>query len=112
MSHTMLQNAAGNFVEPNAASFQAAAATADWANAKDFNLVITNAPGADAWPLTATNFILMYKQPKDAKRSADALAFFKWAMENGQAQAQALDYVPLPPELVKQVEAYWASEFK
>jgi phosphate transport system substrate-binding protein len=112
MSHTMLQNAAGNFVEPNAASFQAAAATADWANAKDFNLVITNAPGAEAWPLTATNFILMYKQPKDAKRSAEALAFFKWAMENGQAQAQALDYVPLPPELVKQVEAYWASEFK
>ena len=79
MSHTTLQNAAGNFVEPNAASFQAAAATADWTNAKDFNLVITNAPGAEAWPLTATNFILMYKQPKDAKRSADALAFFKWA---------------------------------
>jgi phosphate transport system substrate-binding protein len=112
MSHTTLQNAAGNFVEPNAASFQAAAATADWANAKDFNLVITNAPGAEAWPLTATNFILMYKQPKNAKRSADALAFFKWAMEHGQTQAQALDYVPLPPELVKQVEAYWASEFK
>ena len=112
MSHTMLQNAAGNFVEPNAASFQAAAATADWANAKDFNLVITNAPGAEAWPLTATNFILMHKQPKNAERSAEALAFFKWAMENGQAQAQALDYVPLPPELVQQVEAYWAAEFK
>ena len=39
---------------------------ADWKNAKDFNLVITNAPGDDAWPITATNFILMYKQPKDA----------------------------------------------
>ena len=38
---------------------------------------ITNAPGADAWPLTATNFILMYKQPKDAKRSKAALDFFK-----------------------------------
>ena len=112
MAYASLQNAAGNFVEPNAASFQAAAATADWTNAKDFNLVITNAPGADAWPLTATNFILMYKQPKDAKRSAETLAFFKWALENGQAQAQALDYVPLPPELVKQVEAYWAAEFK
>ena len=54
----------------------------------------------------------MYKQPKDAKRSAEALAFFKWALENGQAQAQALDYVPLPPALVQQVQAYWASEFK
>lgn len=112
MAYTAMQNAAGNFVQPNAASFQVAAASADWASAKDFNLVITNAPGAEAWPLTATNFILMYKQPKDAERTAAARDFFKWALENGQAQAQSLDYVPLPPELVKQVEAYWAAEFK
>jgi len=112
MTYISLQNASGNWVQPSAESFQAAAATADWANAKDFNLVITNASGADAWPITATNFILMYKQPKDAQRSKDAMAFFKWAFENGQPQAQALDYVPLPAELVKQVEAYWAAEFK
>ncbi|QSX76273.1 phosphate ABC transporter substrate-binding protein PstS [Lysobacter arenosi] len=112
MTYTSLQNAAGNWVQPSAESFQAAAEGADWANAKDFNLVITNASGAQASPITATNFILMYKQPKDAKRSADTLAFFKWAFENGQAQAQSLDYVPLPPALVQQVEAYWAAEFK
>ena len=112
MPYASLQNAAGNYVQPNAETFAAAAASADWANAKDFYLVITNAPGANAWPITATNFMLMYKQPKDAKRSADTLAFFKWAFENGQAQASELHYVPLPPELVKQIEAYWASEFK
>jgi phosphate transport system substrate-binding protein len=112
MAHVQLQNAAGNWVQPSTESFQAAAATADWANARDFSLVITNAPGADAWPITATNFILMYKQPRDAKRSADTLAFFKWALENGQSQAQALDYVPLPPALVQQVENYWSAEFK
>ncbi len=112
MTYASLRNAAGNWVQPSAATFQAAAAGADWKNAKDFNLVITNATGADAWPITATNFILMYKQPKDAKRAADTRAFFKWAFENGQSQAQALDYVPLPAELVQQVEAYWAAEFK
>ncbi|WP_394540771.1 phosphate ABC transporter substrate-binding protein PstS [Lysobacter enzymogenes] len=112
MAHTQLQNAAGQFVQPSAESFQAAASTADWASAKDFNLVITNAGGEKSWPITATNFILMYKTPKDAKRSADTRAFFKWAFENGQSQAQALDYVPLPPELVKQIEAYWGSQFK
>ncbi|ALN58660.1 phosphate ABC transporter, phosphate-binding protein PstS [Lysobacter enzymogenes] len=112
MAHTQLQNAAGQFVQPSAESFQAAASTADWASAKDFNLVITNAGGEKSWPITATNFILMYKTPKDAKRSADTRAFFKWAFENGQSQAQALDYVPLPPELVKQIEAYWGAEFK
>ncbi len=112
MTYASLQNAAGNWVQPGPASFQGAASTADWAKARDFNLVITNAPGADAWPITATNFILMYKHPKNAKRSQEAIDFFKWALEHGQAQAQALDYVPLPPALVQQVESYWSAEFK
>ena len=51
----------------------AAAASADWTSAPDFNLVITNAPGADAWPITATNFILVYKQPKDAAKQQATL---------------------------------------
>jgi phosphate transport system substrate-binding protein len=112
MPYVSLQNAAGNFVQPNEESFAAAAATADWASASDFNLVITNAPGADAWPITATNFMLMHKQPKDPARSKAALEFFRWAFENGTAQASELHYVPLPAELVTQIEAYWAGEFK
>ena len=112
MSYASMQNADGQWVQPNAESFQAAAASADWTNAKDFSLIITNAPGAGAWPVAATNFILMYKQPKNAKRSQDTLAFFKWALENGQAQADELHYVPLPKPLVDQVEAYWAAEIK
>lgn len=112
MAHTAMQNAAGTFVQPSRESFATAAASADWANAKDFNLVITNAPGADAWPITATNFILMHKQPKNAESAKAAKDFFAWAYAEGRAQAEALDYVPLPPELVTQVEAYWESEFK
>ncbi|MDR6694671.1 phosphate ABC transporter substrate-binding protein PstS [Stenotrophomonas sp. 1337] len=112
MPYTSLQNAAGTWVQPNAETFAAAAASADWASAKDFNLVITNAPGEQAWPITATNFMLMQKRPKDAKRNQDALAFFKWAFESGQTQANELHYVPLPAELVKQIEAYWATELK
>jgi phosphate transport system substrate-binding protein len=112
MPYASLQNAAGKFVQPDATSFAAAARTADWASARDFNLVITNAPGEHAWPITATNFMLMPKQPKDPARSAATLAFFEWALENGQAQAAELHYVPLPRELVDQVKSYWESEFK
>src|SRR5690606_15927725 len=101
-----------SWVQPDAASFQAAAATADWASARDFSLVITNAPGADAWPIAAANFMLMYRQPRDPQRAAETLAFFKWALEKGQPQAQALDYVPLPARLGAQIEAYWAAELQ
>ena len=66
MSYAAVQNAAGQFVQPSLESFQAAAASADWAHAKDFELIITNAPGENSWPITATNFILVYKQPKNS----------------------------------------------
>ena len=94
------------------ASFAAAAESADWTSARDFSLVITNAPGAQAWPITATNFILMRKQPRDAAAAKAAQDFFRWAWKDGTGQAKSLDYVPLPADLVQQVEAYWAEQLK
>ena len=112
MAYSRLKNAAGNYVNPSDETFSAAAASADWSKAKDFYLVMTNAPGENSWPITATNFILMYKQPKNAASAANAKEFFRWAYANGDAQAKKLDYVPLPDALVKQIEAYWAANMK
>jgi phosphate transport system substrate-binding protein len=112
MSFASLQNSAGNFVTPSAGTFSNAAETADWAKATDFNLVMTNAPGANAYPLTATTFILMPKSPKDAAQSKAALDFFRFALDSGQDQAKTLDYVPLPSPLVKQIEDYIARTIK
>ena len=112
MSFASLQNSAGNFVTPGTETFSNAAETADWTKASDFNLVMTNAPGANAYPLTATTFILMPKSPKDAAKSKAALDFFRFALDSGQNQAKALDYVPLPAPLVKQIEDYIARTIK
>ena len=108
MAYARLKNAAGNYVLPSDETFSAAAASADWAEARDFYLVMTNAPGENSWPITATNFILMYKQPKDAASARQAREFFQWVYANGDAQAKALDYVPLPDALVQQIEGYWS----
>lgn len=112
MAHASMQNAAGNFVQPNADTFAAAAASADWKNAADFNLVMTNAPGDQSWPITATNFILMYKQPKKPVNAKAAKEFFTWVYANGDAKAATLHYVPLPDDVVQLVSAYWTSQFK
>jgi phosphate transport system substrate-binding protein len=112
MAYAAVQNSAGQFVQPSLASFQAAAASADWKNAKDFFLVITNAPGENSWPITASVFVLVYKQPKNAAGTKATLDFFKWAYENGGKQAEELDYVPLPKALTEQIEAYWQAEIK
>ncbi|MHB1592189.1 MAG: phosphate ABC transporter substrate-binding protein PstS, partial [Sulfuricella sp.] len=111
MTFTKVKNKSGHFVDPSLETFQAAAAGAEW-KAQDFYEVITDAAGKDSWPIAASTFVLMYKQPKDAARSAEALKFFKWALEEGQNEAKSLDYVALPTKLVKQIEVYWAKEMK
>jgi phosphate transport system substrate-binding protein len=111
LTYGLVQNQAGKFVKPDAASFQAAADSAKWGDAKDFYLIMTDAPGENAYPVAATVFIIMYKKPKDIARTNTAIDFFKWALEKGQKQANDLDYVPLPDSLVKQIEAYWKAQF-
>jgi len=112
LTYTQMQNHAGKWIKPDKAAFSAAAATADWKSAKDFNLIMTDAPGEGAWPITATTWAIMYKTPKDAAHSKTAFEFFQWSFEHGQKEADSLDYVALPETLVRQIEAYWKSDFK
>ena len=100
-------NKDGAAVEPTAAAFQAAAAKADWAHAKDFYVVLTDQPGHDSWPIAGATFILVYKKPSDTAAAREALKFFKWAYENGSQAAESLDYVPLPASTIQEIEKSW-----
>ena len=112
MTTVSMINKDGKTVAPDAASFQAAAAYADWEKADSFYVILTNQPGAASWPIAGATFILMYKQPADPAAAAEALKFFTWAYANGDKMAEALDYVPMPKTVVAQIEKMWASEIK
>jgi phosphate transport system substrate-binding protein len=111
LAYGLVQNKAGQFIQPGAESFAAAAAAANWGSTKDFYLILTDAPGEKAYPIAATAFMLMYKQAKNPERATVAVDFFKWALERGQTDAGSLNYVPLPADLVQQIETYWKAEF-
>ena len=111
LAYGLVQNRAGNFVPPEMSSFQAAIADLDWAKAREFYISLTDASSADAYPIMAASFVLIRKYAKDSEHSRDILTFFRWALENGQDLAASLDYLPLPPPLVRQVEGYWNAEF-
>ncbi|BEV45407.1 phosphate ABC transporter substrate-binding protein PstS [Afipia carboxidovorans] len=112
LTHVALINKAGKTVQPTIASFQAAAANADWAHAPGYYVILTDQPGETSWPITAATFILMYKEPADKAASAEAIKFFKWAFEKGGKMAEELDYIPMPDSVVKQIEKTWTSEIK
>ncbi|MBV9572286.1 MAG: phosphate ABC transporter substrate-binding protein PstS [Alphaproteobacteria bacterium] len=109
LSYVKMKNKAGQTVSPTVESFRAAAQNANWDDAakQNFYVMLVDQPGAASWPITATTYIIMYKQPADAATSASALKFFKWAYEQGDQMALSLDYVPLPDNAVKAIEASW-----
>ena len=112
LNYAAVRNRAGNFIVPSVESIKTAAASADWNSVKDFSLVITDAPGDQAYPISATNFIMMQKKPKNPARNAEVLKFFDWVYANGDKSAEALGYVALPTELTTQIKAYWATDLK
>ncbi len=105
-------NKAGKTVQPTVAAFQAAASNADWAKAPGYYVILTDQPGDASWPITASTFILMHKEPTDKAAAAEAIKFFKWAFEKGGKMAEELDYIPMPDNVVKLIEKTWSADIK
>jgi phosphate transport system substrate-binding protein len=95
-----VKNQAGNFVKPSLESVTQAAAGAAQQMPEDFRVSITNAPGADAYPISGMTWLLVYEKQKDAEKGKKLVQFLDWMMRDGQKLAPALDYAPLPTAVV------------
>ena len=107
MDYVSLRNQGGVFVEPQEATFQAAAAGADWS--KSFYQVLTDEPGRDAWPITGATFVLVHKVQDKPAQGAATLKFFDWAYANGDKAASELDYIVLPDAVKAMIRKEWAT---
>jgi phosphate transport system substrate-binding protein len=103
--YATLQNKAGNWVEASLAGVTAAAASSATTMAPDFRVSITDAPGADAYPISSFTWLLVY-QKQDNKEVGDQIKkFLGWAVTEGQKYAPELKYAPLPAEVVQKETA-------
>jgi phosphate transport system substrate-binding protein len=112
LTYAAMINKAGKIVQPTVESFQAAASNADWAKAPGYYVILTDQPGEKSWPVTASTFILMHREPVDKAASAEAVKFFKWALAKGGKMAEELDYIPMPDSVVKLIEKTWSADIK
>lgn len=113
IAHAQVKNRDGHFVQPDDETFKAAAAGADWAKTPGMAVVLTDQPGKASWPITGASFILMHKVQADPAKAKEVLKFFDWAFKNGGEMASELDYVAMPPPVVKQVnEVVWKGQLK
>ena len=100
-----IKNAAGSFVEPSIDAVAAAAAASAANMPDDLRISITNAPGAQAYPISSYTYILVYKNQKDAAKGKALLDFLWWGIHDGEGFAKELQYAPLPADIVKKAEA-------
>lgn len=103
-----VKNQAGDFVKPSLQSVTAAAAGYAREMPADFRVVITNAPGADAYPISGMTWLLVYEKQKDPAKGKKLVEFLKWMMHDGQKFAPELDYAPLPNPVVEKEMAQLA----
>ena len=113
MIYTKMINSAGKTLEPTTEAFEAGGANAKFSAANDFYTVPTDAPGEKSWPITAVTWVIM-RTDYPADRNEGVLKFFDWSLKSdeGHKLAKSLDYVPLPPNVVSQIEASWTQWFK
>jgi phosphate transport system substrate-binding protein len=112
LTHVNMINRAGKPVAPTSENFQAAAANANWKSEPGYGVILANQPGEKSWPMTAATWILIYKTPKDANATREALKFFAWAYRSGGKMAEDLHYVPMPKNVVNDIQSMWAKDIK
>ncbi len=100
LPYASVKNSAGQFVVPNVAGVTAAAEGAMVAVQKDITAPIANAAGAKAYPISGFTYIMVYKTSPNPAKGEAVKAFLKWAMTDGQSDAAAQDYAPLPKSIL------------
>jgi len=94
LSYMNMKNAAGNYVVPSSASILAAADQYPGVTATNFS--ITNAPGANSYPITGYSWALVRALHSHVSKGKALIELFEWLTTAGQSYAGQLNYVPLP----------------
>jgi len=104
MSFGSVRNAAFKYVKASTAGVTAAAAASKNMPA-DFRVSITNAPGADSYPISSFTWLLIPVQSADPAKGKVLHDFVLWMLDHGESEASALTYAPLPTEVAAKVRA-------
>ncbi len=106
LPYAQVKNATGNFIVPSLETVTAAAAGAKLDKDTDFRVSITNAPGAQAYPISSFTWLLVKKDNKDPTKAKLIRDFLAWMITpEAQAMAADLHYAPLPGPVVSLVQA-------
>lgn len=103
LAMAQMKNKSGNFVAPTLEATTAAAMGVTIPD--DMEILLTDSSNPQAYPIVGFTWILAYTNQQDAAKGKTLAHYLWWAIHEGQAFTQALNYAPLSPEVVKAAEA-------
>lgn len=103
MPFGLVRNAEFKYVKASVAGVTAAAAGAAKNMPADYRVSITNAPGADAYPISSFTWLLVPQHWNDQAKGKAMVGFLYWMLDHGEAEAAGLDYAPLPAAVASKV---------
>ncbi|HEU4680954.1 MAG TPA: phosphate ABC transporter substrate-binding protein PstS, partial [Gemmatimonadales bacterium] len=105
LPYGQVKNAAGNYSTPSLESVTAAAAGMKLPKDTDFRVSITNAPGAEAYPISSFTWLLVKKDNRDTAKAKLIRDFLAWMITpEAQKMAADLHYAPLPDPVVALIQ--------
>jgi phosphate transport system substrate-binding protein len=100
MTFGAVKNAAGSWITASISSVTEAAASVKQMPA-DYRVSITNAPGANAYPISSFTYLLIPKNGTKAENRKVIKDLLSWILKSGEGEVSRLSYAPLPQELVE-----------
>ncbi len=101
----LIKNKSGSFAAPTLEAVTAAAAESVATTPADLRVSITDAAGANAYPIASYTYVLVYQEQKDAAKGKALVDFLWWGIHDGESFAKDLQYAPLPAQIVQKAEA-------
>jgi phosphate transport system substrate-binding protein len=102
--HGTVQNAAGKYVEASPDSLKAACNAIESPGWDKFSASLSNAAGADAFPITSFTWLYLRTTSSDPQRASALADLLNWIYVDGQRLAAEDGYAELPSQLLAKVK--------
>jgi phosphate transport system substrate-binding protein len=97
-----VKNSAGNWIKASIDGIAEAAGSAHEQRG-DYRASITNARGANAYPISSFTWLLAPQRSSSAAKGKELKELLTWILTNGQSEAETLSYAPLPKPIAEKV---------
>ncbi len=103
MQFGMVKSAGGKWLKASTEGVTAAAAAASKNMPADYRVSITNAAGADSYPISSFTWLLIPVKSDDPAKGKVLADFLTWMLDKGESEAAGMTYAPLPAPVVARV---------